>query len=74
MVKRTSRQERKHIGQKCKWQKALERMERSERIINRILGEGNRPSYEEDMDLDYWKKKRELKKKIRLKKKVSSTP
>lgn len=43
-------------------------MEELEITLNWIFGKGNRPQYEEDMDLDYWNMKRRLKEKILLEK------
>jgi len=45
-------------------QKKLKDMETLERVANVLGGEGNRPFYEEDMDLEYWKRKAKIIKRI----------
>lgn len=46
-------------------QKKLEEMEKMERMLNYLEGKGNRPLYEENMELGYWRKKKQLKEKIK---------
>jgi len=53
------------LGKKCKWQEKLEEMERMERVFNEIFTGENSPSYEEDMDLDYWRRKKLVREKAR---------
>lgn len=42
----------------------LKDMETLERVVNALGDEGNRPFYEEDVDLDYWRRKMRIKKRI----------
>lgn len=42
----------------------LKEMELLERIANSLKGEGNRPFYEEEMSLDYWRRKKQLRDEI----------
>lgn len=50
---------------KCEWQKKLKEMEETERFYNKLFHGEDRPDYEEDMDLDYWRRKKQLRERTR---------
>lgn len=46
-------------------QKELEDMENIEKIVNALSDEGTRPFYEEDMELNWWRKKNLIREQIK---------
>lgn len=48
-----------------KLEKELEKMESIEKFFNWLDGEGYAPQYEEDMALEFWRRKKELEEEIR---------